>query len=83
MYFSLADYTGTIGVTLLLLAFGLNLLNKITQGSLVYILLNCFGAALACLASVMISYTPFVILEGVWTLVSVAALINYSSQHSD
>ena len=77
MHFSPADWVGTIGVTLLLIAFGLNLLNKITQSSLVYIFLNCIGASLACTASILINYIPFVILEAVWTIVSLAALINY------
>ncbi|CAN5852535.1 hypothetical protein BH11BAC4_BH11BAC4_18540 [soil metagenome] len=78
MQFSLADGIGTLGVTLLLIAFLLNLLNKISQKSLSYILLNCIGAALACLASLLIRYIPFVILEGTWTMVSVIALINYT-----
>ncbi len=77
MHFSGAGLVGTIGVSLLLVAFALNLLSKISQKDLSYILLNCVGAALACLASVMINYVPFMILEGVWTTVSIAALINY------
>ena len=77
MNFSAADWIGTIGVTLLLVAFLLNLLNKISQTGITYILLNCIGAALACLASVLIKYPPFIILEGTWTTVSVAALFNY------
>jgi len=78
MHFSAADWVGTIGVTLLLIAFGLNLLNKLSQKDLAYILLNCVGAALACTASVMINYIPFIILEAVWTIVSIIALLNYS-----
>lgn len=77
VHFTTADWIGTIGVTLLLIAFGLSLLNKISQKSITYILLNCFGASLACLASVLIRYAPFVILEAVWTIVSLAALVNY------
>ena len=80
--FSFADYTGTIGVTLLLVAFGLNLLNRISQSSLIYILLNCTGALLACLASILLHYAPFVILEAVWTIVSVIALVNYFRKES-
>ena len=82
MNFSFADWTGTIGVTLLLVAFLLHLLNKIPQKSHSYILLNCIGAALACLASVLINYLPFIILEGTWTIVSVAALLNYYRRKS-
>ena len=83
MHFSFADWIGTMGVTLLLIAFGLNLLNKISQKSLLYILLNCIGASLACLASVLINYIPFIILEAVWTIVSLAALVNYFKNNSE
>lgn len=77
MHFSFADGIGTVGVTLLLVAFLLNLMNKISQENLVYILLNFVGAGLACIASLLINYIPFVILEGTWTIVSLIALINY------
>jgi hypothetical protein len=80
--FTTADWIGTIGVTLLLIAFGLSLLNKISQKSMTYILLNCIGALLACIASVLIRYAPFVILEGVWTIVSLVALVNYFRKDS-
>lgn len=76
------DIIGFIGVFILLIAFLLNLLGKLSQKSLGYILLNIFGAGLACLASVLINYLPFVILEGTWTLVSLFALINYSRKGS-
>lgn len=77
MQLTLNDWIGFTGVAILLLAFLLNLLKKISSGSLAYILLNIIGAGLACLASWLIRYIPFVILEGVWTLVSVFALIGY------
>ena len=74
---NLNDWIGFIGVTILLLAFLLNLTGKISQDSLPYILMNITGAALAGLASLLIHYIPFVILEGTWTLVSIGALIKY------
>ena len=77
MQFSVNDIIGSAGVAILLIAFLLNLLNKISQKSLEYILMNIAGAGLACIASFLINYIPFVILEGAWTLVSVIALINY------
>ena len=70
-----SDWIGFIGVTILLVAFLLNILNKIERNSLPYILMNVIGAGLACIASWMINYLPFVILEGTWTLVSLFALI--------
>lgn len=70
-----SDIIGFTGVFILLVAFLLNLLGKLSQDSYGYILLNILGAGLACLASVLIDYLPFVILEGSWTLVSVIALV--------
>lgn len=77
MQLSFNDWIGSIGVAVLLLAFLLNLLNKISRDSLAYILMNIIGAGLACAASWFIHYIPFVILEACWTLVSVVALIGY------
>jgi hypothetical protein len=67
--------TGSIGVSLLLLAFLLNLFNAIRQESITYSLLNIIGAALAGYASWLIDYMPFVVLEGTWCLVAVAGLV--------
>lgn len=72
---SFADWIGTIGVSLLLLAFGLNLLKIIGSQSYVYLLFNITGALLAGVASLLINYIPFVILESVWMVVSLFALI--------
>jgi len=68
-----ADWIGFVGVSILLLAFLLNLLKRISQDSQAYIALNFFGAGLACVASILIEYFPFIILEGVWTLVSLVS----------
>ena len=69
------DWIGAAGVTILLLAYFLHLVNKISQHSLVYIILNFLGAGIACFASVLLYYWPFIILEGAWTLVSLMALV--------
>lgn len=77
MHLSFSDIIGSAGVFILLLAFVLNLLNKISRDSLGYILMNIIGAGLACYASYLINYIPFIILEGVWTLVSIFALLKF------
>jgi hypothetical protein len=77
MEMNINDLIGFTGVAILLLAFLLNLLKKITSNSLPYIIMNIIGAGLACLASWLIGYIPFVILEAVWMAVSVFALIGY------
>ncbi|MBA3673752.1 MAG: hypothetical protein H0W75_02145 [Chitinophagaceae bacterium] len=74
---SYPDIIGSIGVFILIMAFVLNLLNKISKDSISYILMNIIGAGLACYASYLIQYFPFIILEGVWTLISLIALLRY------
>ena len=65
----------TIGVSLLLLAFLANLLKLQKQHDLLYLLMNFTGAALACYASYLIDFLPFIILEGTWAAVAVAAMV--------
>lgn len=69
------DAVGTAGVAILLLAFFLNLINVIKKESIAYLVMNVAGAALACYASWLINYIPFVVLEATWMLVSLFALI--------
>lgn len=66
---------GSIGVSILLIAFLLNMLKIIKTEGILYPLLNFSGAAIACYASFIIPYFPFVILEAVWALVSLLALL--------
>lgn len=73
----LNDIIGSIGVTMMLAAYILNLTDRVDDDDLTYILLNFFGGILACIASCIIKYVPFVILEGVWTLVSGWGIIDY------
>ncbi|MDP4267869.1 MAG: hypothetical protein Q8880_10610 [Bacteroidota bacterium] len=68
------DWVGTIGVTILLVAYFLNLTDKISKDGFIYLFLNFLGAAIACLASILLKYLPFIILEIVWTLVSAIGL---------
>ena len=71
----ISDISGTLGVTLLLLAFFLNLFGWIKKENKSYILLNFAGAALACYASVLINFLPFIILEGTWSFVALIAFL--------
>lgn len=71
------DWIGFIGVFLILLAYILNIAGKLVSKDLRFIVLNFIGAGLACYASVLMDYIPFVILEGVWALVSFIALLKY------
>jgi|YelNatPaOPRAMG01_1025707.scaffolds.fasta_scaffold00410_28 hypothetical protein len=75
MNFTFADLVGFTGVLLLLLAYFMQLSNIIKKDSNWYIVLNIVGAALSCLASILIHYIPFVILEFTWMLVSFFPLL--------
>ena len=72
---SFTESLGSYGVSILLIAFVLNLLKIIRTDSLIYGLLNFAGAAIACYASYLIPYFPFVILEGLWTILSLVAVV--------
>jgi len=74
---NLIDWIGFIGVFQILLAYVLNVFGKLKGTDLAFILLNLVGAGLACLASVLMNYLPFIILEGVWAVVSLFSLLKY------
>ena len=80
MQFSTGEILGSLEVTILLIAFLMNLLKKWPQDSLPYISLNIIGAGLACASSIVIHFFPFIILEGTWMLVSIFALLKYFKQ---
>ena len=73
---SFAEVLGTIGVSMILVGFSLNLFGLMPRRSFKYILLNLVGGALACTASILIEFFPFVILEGTWTVVAVVGLVS-------
>jgi hypothetical protein len=73
------DALGTAGVGLLLVAFGLERLGRI--GRRPYASLNAVGSALAGVASLIIGFIPFVVLEGAWCLVALVDLTIVSAQN--
>ena len=74
---STSDIIGSIGVTLMLVPFILNIADKLSNDHPFYIISNLIGSTLACIASLMIGYLPFVILEGTWAIISTWALCIY------
>lgn len=72
-----SDLIGTIGVILMLVPFILNIADVLSNDSPLYIIPNLLGSSMACAASLMIGYLPFVILEGTWAIVSSWALYIY------
>ena len=79
----LSDIIASIGVIILLIAFLLNLYKKLPSDSKLYSLLNLTGAGICCFASWMVSFYPFVILEGVWGFVALVSLFKVPRGTSD
>ena len=72
---SFATWIGSTGVALLLIAFLANLFKRLHAESRLYSGLNFVGAALACWSSYLIQFMPFVVMEGVWSLVALVAIV--------
>jgi len=75
---TLPDIIASVGVSILLIGFLLNLYKKIPADSKLYAVLNLVGAGICCLSSYLIKFYPFVILEGVWAIVALISLFNVS-----
>lgn len=73
-----SNIIGSLGVALLLIAYAMNLFKVWPQTSKAYGALNAVGAGLACYASLMIGFVPFVILEGIWAIVALLGLFRQS-----
>ena len=72
---SLDTFVATLGVSILLVAFVMNLRGWLAPSDALYQAMNAVGSGLACVASIMIGFLPFVVLEAVWFVVAVGALI--------
>ena len=70
-----AGVAATAGVSLLLLAFSLNLAGRLERRSLAYQSMNVVGAGLSCYAAVLIAFWPFVALEGCWAAVAAVSVV--------
>lgn len=69
------DSVGTIGVGLVLIAYFLNIFSLIRKDGILFYTLNIIGGAISCYASLLIHFLPFIILEGIWTIVSIIGLL--------
>lgn len=69
------DLIGTLGVGLILIAYFLNIISWIKKDGILFYVLNILGGGIACFASVLISFWPFIILEGTWAIVSIVGLL--------
>ena len=72
---TIENIINSVGVFLILLAFFLLTTGKMKPDNRLYLLMNLFGACLACIGSWLIHAIPFVILEGTWACVALFGLV--------
>ena len=76
------DIVGTIGVGIILIAYFMNIFSFIKKDGALFYVMNIIGASLACYASILINYLPFIILEATWAMVSVLGLVKVLKKNS-
>ena len=72
---NISDLVGTIGVGLTLIAYFLSIFLLIKKDGILFYILNIIGGGIACFASVLIQFWPFIILEATWAIISVIGLV--------
>jgi len=75
MNFDLSAAMGTVGVAMLLVAFFMNLLGRMSANSATYLALNSVGAGLAALYALVLWAPPLIVLEGAWAIAAAYKLI--------
>ena len=65
-----ANFLASIGVSILLFAFFLQLAKILSSDDRSYLLLNFIGGAVAALSSFYLNVMAFVVLEGTWSLMA-------------
>ncbi len=66
---------GTAGALMMLMAYLINMSDKVSNDNLFYLFLNIVGGALAAIGSYLTAFYPLVFLEGAWSILSIGSLI--------
>jgi hypothetical protein len=82
MNMSTSDLLASAGVSLLLIAFYLNLKKLISTDSKWYSTLNLSGAALCGYSSYLVQFYPFVFLNAVWAIAALISLFKHVSRET-
>ena len=77
------DIIGSIGVGITLIAYFLSVFSLIQKDAALFFWMNILGSGIACFASVLIEFWPFVVLEGSWVIISVIGLVKSIKKPQD
>lgn len=80
---TVSDIIGTLGVSILLIAFVLNQRRTISEHSRAFLVMNMVGAVLCGYSAWLVSFMPFVVLEAVWALFAAWGLLRWSPATAD
>jgi len=70
-----ADSIGMVGVGITLIAYFLSVFSIIDRDGALFFWMNIVGSGIACFASAMLRFWPFIILEGTWVIISIIGLV--------
>jgi hypothetical protein len=76
------DVVQILGSLLILSAFVLALLGRLSQASYTYLIVNAVGSAVLTATAVISREWGFILLEGVWALVSLGSIVRKSQGHT-
>lgn len=68
-------FIGSVGAMLILVAFFLNQIHKLSNDSFSYDFINLVGGVMLLVYAVLLSSIPFLILNSVWVIVSLKDVI--------
>jgi hypothetical protein len=80
---TLSDIIGTLGVSILLIAFVLNQRRTISEHSRSFLAMNLVGALMCGYSAWLVRFMPFVVLETVWAMVAAWGLLRWSPASED
>jgi len=71
MFYQIISFIGAI---LILTAYGALQLNRLVTGTITFQLLNLFGGIFLCITAVALRQYGFILVEGLWAVLSVLGL---------
>ncbi|HKB08330.1 MAG TPA: hypothetical protein VKF61_08645 [Candidatus Polarisedimenticolia bacterium] len=76
------QFASLLGAALILAAYAAHQAGRIGRESILYHSLNALGGFVLCVVAIDASQAGFIVLEGVWTVISLGALVRTARRPS-